>query len=221
MSNVNITDKLKLEIQRNIAEPFNQKYRAAATLSLSDANHVYDTLFVTPDQREHLGKLPPSWVSLSFSHNLQRPMFIGHKVSGQYKDVHWLQLGPFNDSRYYSYSWLNTVSDPPPQGVESQYSNWIKADLKNAGLSKDYITPLEDICKERDAALATVGKMLDGCKTLNQVEKIWPAIRKYVSQETIQRLDYKPVRKTRESVGIDKDELQLLSVHHIRQQMTS
>ena len=221
MAVVKITDKIKLEIQKNIAAPFSERYKTAAIVSAEDAKHLYDTLFVTPDQWGHLDKLPASWVSISHSQNLQRPIFIGHKNGGPDVDKHWLQLGPFNDPRYYTYSWLNTASDHSPRGVETHYSSWLKADLKSAGLSKDYITPLETICKERDAALATVDKMLDGCATLNQVEKIWPAIRKYVSAETLKRLDHKPERKTRESVGIDASELQSLSVHHIKMQMTS
>lgn len=221
MAAVKITEKLTNEIRRNIAKPFIERYRVTAIMSREDSLMLYKTQLVTDEQMEAISKLPSRWVSISTTDNLSHKIHIGHRGSDSHAR-HWLQFDlPKNTPLAYSYSWTYEPNFSDGVSIENVNGSWLDADLTQAGLSKNYIQELKDICAERDAALTTVAKLLGGCKTLNQAEKIWPAITKYVDDDTRKRLHHKPERKTRESIGIDTDELNSLSVHHIRQQMTS
>jgi hypothetical protein len=221
MAAVKITEKLTNEIRCNIAKPFVARYRATALMSCEDSLLLYKTHLVNDEQMEAIRKLPSRWISISTTDNLSHKLYIGHRGPNSYVR-HWLQFDlPKNTPLAYSYSWTYEPNFSDGVSIENVNSSWMDIDLTQVGLSKDYIQELKNICAERDAALSTVDKLLGGCKTLNQAEKIWPAIVKYVDDDTRKRLHHKPERKTRESIGIDTDELQSLSVHHIRQQMTS
>ena len=220
MATVNITPKLVLEITKNVSAPFADRYQIASIASRDDSIKLYDNVLITPEQSSLLKQLPDNWVRLSHTKQLTHKLYIGHKNAVNTK-LHYVRLDLPSDERFYDYSWSyspNTAADH----VEKTNSSWVHADLTALGLSKDYPALLEAICEERNQLVGTVEKMLEGCKTLNQVEKVWPAIRKYVGPEICARLDKKSVRtRTARDVGITDEELQALSVHHIRQQMTA
>lgn len=221
MANVNITDKLTLEIMSSVGKPFEERYKAAAIMTEEDSVMLYNTYYITPKQVELLDQLPDKWVNMSRSDHFTSKVYVAHKMPGIESDKHWLQLTLPTSKRYWQYAWTYSPNNHVNATERGQNSSWIKLDLQNVGLSKDYISELQTICDERDAVIATIEKMITGCKTLNQVEKIWPAIRKYVSADTLARLDKKVERKTAANIGLDTAELQTLSVHHIRQQMTA
>lgn len=226
MGTVAITDKLKLEIKNNVCKPFNEDYKARAKLSVEESAAVYRSLLVTPRQTELMQELPPNWVNLSHTDNVRQQFYLAHSPTGQEaQNKLWLQLQlPPNQPFYYSYAW--TYAPPGEHGsqIEQCHHSWLTFDLSTTCLNlinRDPVKPLEEILIQRNQTVGTVMKMLDGCKTLNQVEKIWPAIRKYVSAEVVQRLDHRPKRVTAADTGIDQESLNALSVHHIRQQMTT
>lgn len=223
MANVNITDQLKMMIRSYVTKPFHEKYQTTATLSESESIQVYENFMVTPEQTELLNKLPKEWHSLMESENMNSKIVIAHSPdpSSRHIHKHWLQL-QFKAPRkiHYLYAWTYTPTSDA-NNSESQNSGWRKFDFEKLGLSRDYLAELTAICQERDKTVDTIMKMLDGCSTLNQVQKIWPAITKYVDPSVVERLNRKPVRKTASNIGLDTDALQALSVHHIRQQMTT
>jgi hypothetical protein len=215
MAVVNITEKLNINILETASWPFAERYKQAATLSLDDSRLVYDKHFIEPSIIEALEKVPKHWVSLSHS-----PSFKDHLYLMNKSDTHWVKLQFIPQPLYYSYSWTYTPSNPAKK-IEGSRQGWQKTDLESDPIFAPYLAKLNAIIKERDEILQTIEKMLKACKTINQVEKIWPAIRKYLPEEAVERLIRKPEKKTVESIGIDKDELNKLSVAHIRQQMTS
>lgn len=226
MGTVAITDKLKNEVKLNVCKPFNARYQEAAKLTTDESKLIYETLFVTPAQVELMNALPNSWVNLSQTDNMRSQIYVAHAIAGKDdRRRHWLHLQmPANTPLYYSYAWTYAPPGTTTDSIELTHHSWLVYDMQVTCqnlLNRDPIAELERIVADRNQTLTTVMKMLDGCKTLNQVEKIWPAIRKYVDPDTVQRLDAKPKRVTAESAGIDQDALNALSVHHIRQQMTS
>lgn len=226
MGTVAINDKLKSEIRLNVCRPFNERYRAAAKLSIEESHRLYKALLVTPEQESLMLALPSNWVNLSRTEHLRNMLFIAHAPDGKAdRKVNWLELQlPPNVPFYYSYAWAYEPPSSHGDRIEGVHHSWLVFDLSATCLQlfgRDPITELDRITTERDQSVKTVIKMLDGCKTLNQVEKIWPAIRKYVSNETVQRLNHRPKRVTAADAGINQDELNALSVHHIRTQMTA
>ena len=219
MANVNITHPLRQMIELNVCKPFDEQYKLASNMTEADSIMFYDKYLVTPEQAEILPKLPSHWVNVSHSDPFKQKIRVAHK-SADGKLNHWLQLTLPTTPRHYMYAW---TYDPAGgvQNTEKPHHYWVSTDLQDAGLSKDYITPLQQIVVDRAQTLSTVNKMLDGCSTLNQVAKIWPAITKYVDSEVIARMNKKVVRKTAANLNLDPDAMNRLSVHHIRQQMTS
>lgn len=224
MAVVKLTDAVKDEILMSAAAPFRSRYVETATkVSESDQSLLYKTLFISDEMAERLAHVPKEWLRMYHTESGLAKIFVAHQEENK-STKHWLQLTVPKDN-FYAYEWCynpTAFSDSVQQAFfvpETVNSSWKKADLKKIELSTDYITQLEQICVERDTQLGTLKKIIDGCDTLNQVEKIWPAIRKYVKPETLARLDRKVVRKTKEAIGLDNDELQSLNVHHIRQQM--
>lgn len=220
MATVNLTAKLIKDITQNVAAPFAGKYKTAAVATREDSLKLYDSLLVTPEHVAMMKQVPDKWLRISHTMHMTLKLYVGHQDQTNTK-LHYVQLDLPNDERFYDYSW---TYEPISKAelVERTNTGWAHTDLTALGLSKDYITPLQAICTERDQLVATVEKMLDNCKTLNQVEKVWPAIRKYVGSDILSRLDKKIERKrTARDVGVTDEELQALSVHHIRQQMTA
>lgn len=220
MATVNLTAKLIKDITQNVAAPFADRYKTAAVATREDSLKLYDSLLVTPEHVAMMKQVPDKWLRISRTIHMTHKLYVGHQDQTKTK-LHYVQLDLPNDERFYDYSW---TYEPISKSelVERTNTGWAHTDLTSLGLSKDYITPLQAICTERDQLVATVEKMLGGCKTLNQVEKVWPAIRKYVGSDILSRLDKKTERKrTARDVGITDEELQALSVHHIRQQMTA
>lgn len=220
MATVNITPPLRKLILGKVAEPFGARYKEASKASREDSLFLYDTLMITPAQNALLRQIPDKWIRLSDSKQFNQTLFVGHEINDAQR-MHYLQLDLPKDERFYDYSWTYAPHSSA-HSVEHVNSTWPAANLRSAGLSKDYITPLEAIVAERDQLIATVEKMLNSCKTLNQLEKVWPAIRKYCDADVCARLDKKAERKrSTVDIGVTDEELQTLSVHHIRQQMTA
>lgn len=213
MAVVNITDKLRKEILEIAATPFAERYKEAATLSLEDSRYTYDMYFIKPAQVEALALIENSWVSLTHNENYRGNFYTSNK-----SERHWLMLQFTPQPLYFSYQWTYSPNNANIN-IESARNGWHKIDFAADPIFAPYLQKMEVIVSERDAILATIIKMLNGCKTINQVEKLWPAIRKYLPQEALERLDRKAVKKTIEHIGIDKEELDNLSVAHIRQQM--
>ena len=221
MANVNITTPLRAMIKRNICKPFDEQYRLACTLSLEDSLMLYEKIFVSAEQAALLDQLPSAWTAISKSEHFKQKIYVGHQPNdGDKVKKHWLQFTLPTDERYYSYAWTYSNSSDT-SSTETIHHNWMTVDLRDQGLSKDYIATLEQIVADRNQTVTTVEKMLDGCSTLNQVAKIWPAITKYVDADVIERMNKKSVRKTAANLNLDPEAMQKLSVHHIRQQMTS
>jgi len=221
MANVNITQPLRHMIKRNICKPFDEKYRLACTLSLEDSLMLYEKIFISAEQAALLDQIPSSWTAISKSDYFKQKIYVGHQYDVANKiNKHWLQFTLPTTERYYSYAWTYANSSDV-SSTETIHHNWMIVDLREQGLSKDYITPLEQLVADRDQTVATIDKMLDGCSTLNQVAKIWPAITKYVDADVIERMNKKVLRKTAVNLELDPEAMQKLSVHHIRQQMTA
>ena len=223
MANVNITEPLRMMIKRNVCKPFFDRYVAKGTLSVEDSYKFYRTHMVTSEQQALLEQLPSDWKSITRSENFKQKIHIAHNLDPKSRGVerHWLQLQmPADTPIYYPYSWTYTPS-ADVTNPEQQNSAWFRWDLSTVNPDIDYLADLTAICTERDTMVATIEKILDGCKTLNQVQKIWPAITKYVDADIIERMNRKVVRKTAENLNLDPEAMQALSVHHIRQQMVS
>jgi len=219
MANVNITPTLRQMIELNVCKPFDEQYKLASVMTEQDSVMFYDKYLVTPEQAKVLPILPSAWVSVSHRDSFKEKVYVAHKPKDGVAN-HWLKLTLPATERYYLYAWTyepagNTLN------TEKPHHYWFASDLQDAGLSKDYITPLKQIVLDRAQTVSTVNKMLDGCSTLNQVAKIWPAITKYVDKDVIDRMNRRAVRKTAANLNLDPEAMNKLSIHHIRQQMTS
>ena len=219
MATVNLTPTLRDKILDTVATPFEIQYKEAATLSREDSIVFFEKFFITPEQRAMMDALPKEWVNLSFQKPLESSLFVAHKTK---EKQHWFMLDLPKKDTFISYGWANTPHSERPRRIEEQRHGWIEVFLESANLPFEtpYLDNLKRICEERDTMCGTVTKILDKCATLNQVEKIWPAVRKYVEASVVERLDRKNAPRTAASVGIDEYEIQDLNVATIRMQMT-
>jgi hypothetical protein len=220
MATVNLTPALTDSILDAVATPFAEKYVETATLSKEESIYMFDTYFITPDQHDKMKALPKNWVNLSLHSPLESSLYIINKSK---ESKHWLKLQLPKQNYFIEHGWSNSPSDSSPRTIEAQRYGWREGSLTQQALPFEtpYLDNLTKICEERDALVSTVTKILDKCATLNQVEKVWPAVRKYVKQEIIERLERKNTPRTAASVGIDESELQELNVATIRMQMTA
>lgn len=215
MANVIITDTMRLMVKRNICKPFNERYLAANTMSVADSLMFYERFMVTPEQTALLKQVPSAWLTLSHTDSQNHKIHIAHSDV----DRHWLELRmPAGMPFYYVYQWTYGPHSDVTY-TERTNSSWFKFDLRTLETETPYFDNLKAICAERDAMVATVEKILKGCKTLNQAQRVWPAITKYVNADVMERMNRKVMRKTAESLNLDPEAMQALSVHHIRQQM--